>query len=332
MLRLVEMSSGRVVDMLAMLFDDGGKPRICLLFPEVSCQPASFIVAAVLFAWWLWEINPWRFWAGDVIVGVKSFLDTSSLVAVFGNRSLNLVWFLILWTLDLRDFVLCVDGWSIAGRNCFLALSFVDDYSWWVWLDFALNYTCIIFKKFNIFFNFNFSGNFGRLDFFEWLALRFLFDCLCLVFFFEWSLFKLVGISSGRLTARCIQLVNGRLGWLYLFIRSNLLSLGYGQLFAFTLWNLGVFLGFGIKGFQLGKVFLDILDILKNNSKFWLHLSLIEIFLTHVLLQLRVYLFVHLFQLRFFYNASLQSLVVTLEYLVTFYYVLVFCLWIMTFW
>jgi hypothetical protein len=33
---------------------------------------------------------------------------------------------------------------------------------------------------------------------------------------------------------------------------------------------------------------------------------------------LRVYLIVHLFQLRFFKNATSQSLVVTLEYLVTF--------------
>jgi hypothetical protein len=44
------MSSGRVVDMLAMFFDDGGKPRFCPLLPEISCQPASLVVAAVLFA------------------------------------------------------------------------------------------------------------------------------------------------------------------------------------------------------------------------------------------------------------------------------------------
>ena len=69
--------------------------------------------------------------------------------------------------LDLSDFVVSADGLLIVGSDCIFALSFVDDNSGRVWLDYALNNACVIFEHLNLFLNFDFPMNLRRLYFFE---------------------------------------------------------------------------------------------------------------------------------------------------------------------
>ena len=95
-----EMSSGRILNMLTIVFNNWWESGVSFLFFEITSKSASLIVAALFIGWRLRKLNSGRLWPGKFDFTVKFLFLCSALVRCLCYWSLDRSCLLVFWAFD----------------------------------------------------------------------------------------------------------------------------------------------------------------------------------------------------------------------------------------